>query len=51
MYSQDYGGISVAEQSIVSETYDNVRAGIIDAAQSGALCCGPKSQFDHDSCY
>jgi hypothetical protein len=34
----------------VSEIYDNVRAGIVDSAQSGALSCGPKSQFDHDIC-
>jgi hypothetical protein len=28
-YVQHDGGISVAEQSIVSETYDHIRAGIV----------------------
>jgi hypothetical protein len=31
------GGISVAEQSIVSETYDSIRAGIIELLKAARL--------------
>lgn len=36
---KDYGEVPLAEQSSVSETYDNIRAGIVDllnAARSAA---------------